>query len=197
MEEMDWREKIDRFKIPVALSVLGLFLIVGGVFASGLNKSNKSVELPKESLVENKKMISVDVSGAVNNPGVYRLEDGSRIEQGILAAGNFAENANKEYISKYLNMAQKLSDGSKIYVPSNGEDTLAVKVGTVAGVKATAVININTAEQSALEGLSGIGPVTAAKIISGRPYSAVEELFNKKIVSKAVFEKIKDQIVVY
>lgn len=197
MENPDWKERIDRFKIPIALSVLGLVLIIGGVFTTGLNKVKPS-NFPKESLVESKKMISVDVSGAVNSPGVYKLDDGSRIEQAILAAGNFSEDANKEYISKYLNMAQKLSDGSKVYVPAEGEQASGSGGGgTVAGVNTSAKVNINTAAQAEIEALPGIGPVTAGKIISGRPYSAVEDLFSKKAVSKAVFEKIKDQVVVY
>ena len=68
---------------------------------------------------------------------------------------------------------------------------------SVAGASTQAQVNINTASQSDLESLPGIGPVTASKIISDRPYQIVEDLVNKKAVSKAVFEKIKDQIVVY
>lgn len=53
------------------------------------------------------------------------------------------------------------------------------------------------ASQGELEALPGIGPVTAGKIISGRPYQQIEDLFNKKVVGKAGFEKIKDMVVVY
>lgn len=187
----------DKYKLPFALSLLGLILIIGGVFASGLTKQ-KSKEYPKESLIQAKKVITVDVSGAVNKSGVYQLQDGARIEDAIVAAGGFSNLANQEYISKYLNLAQKLSDGGKVYVPSEGEQAQAVSGGVIAGVAAQGSnININTASESELDSLSGVGPVTASKIISGRPYETVEELLNKKIVSKAVFEKIKDQIVVY
>ena len=185
-----------KFKLPIGLSLVGIVLIIGGVFASGLNKA-KVKDFPKESLVESQKMISVDVSGAVNAPGVYRLKDGSRIEDAILIAGGFTETANGEYISKYLNMAQKLSDGSKVYIPVNGEVVPVSQAGTVAGTKITSKVNINIATQAELEALSGIGPGYASKIISDRPYQAVEDLLNKKIIGKAVFEKIKDQLVVY
>lgn len=198
MENPGWKEKINQFKIPVLLSFLGVVLIIGGIFASGLNRpsSSKTEKFPKESLVESQKMISVDVSGAVNKPGVYSLKDGSRIESAIEMAGGFREDASGEYISKYLNMAQKLGDGTKIYVPVAGESGVVIQTA-VAGTSTQVKVNINTASQSELEALSGIGPVSASRIISDRPYSKTEELLDKKIISKSVFEKIKEQLVVY
>lgn len=115
---------LEKFKLPLALSFLGIVLIIGGIFTSGLNKNplaSSGQDFPKESLVEGIKMISVDVSGAVLNPGVYKLEMGLRIEDAVKSAGGFSQDANLEYISKSLNMAQKLSDGSKVYVPFEGE----------------------------------------------------------------------------
>ncbi len=192
-EELSWQKKLDKFKIPLGLSLVGLVLIIGGVFVSGLTKPK--VEYPKESIVSGLKKISVDVSGAVVNPGVYQLDEGQRVEDAILAAGGLSENASGEYIAKYLNMALKLSDSMKIYVPFAGEQySGGVGGGTVAGVQAK--VNVNTATQAELEALPGIGPVTASKIISGRPYSKIEDLLTLKIVSKSVFEKIKDSIVI-
>ncbi len=95
-------------------------------------------------------------------------------------------------------MAQKVSDGSKVYVPAEGEQAGGtVTGGTVAGASVQATVNINTATQAELEALPGIGPVTASKIISDRQYQGIEDLLNRKVVSKAVFEKIKDLLVVY
>lgn len=185
--------KIEKFKLPLALSLLGIVLIIGGIFASGSKVKTK--DFPKESIVEAQKLISVDVSGAVAKPGVYKLKDGARIEEAVSLAGGFSDSANKEYISKYLNMAQKLSDGSKVYVPFEGEIAPVSGGGKAGVVGVTSKVNINTASQSDLEALPGIGPVTASKIISERPYQSIEELVNKKIVSKSVFEKIKDQII--
>lgn len=190
---------IERFKLPFALSFLGIVLIIGGIFASGLNKSAgwRTKDFPKESLIQAERLISVDVSGSVIKPGVYQLRDGSRIEQAISAAGGFTETANGEYISKYLNMAQKLSDGSKVYVPVEGE-VIAGSAPNQSGVAGTQnKVNINTSSQVEIEALPGIGPVTASKIISARPFQTVDELMAKKMVSKAVFEKIKDLVVVY
>lgn len=190
-------ENLQKFKLPIALSVLGLVLILGGVFASGLDKSSPK-EFPKESLVESQKMISVDVSGAVNKPGVYQLKDGSRIEDAISSAGGFAETASGEYVSKFLNMAQRIVDGTKVYVPFEG-DVVPVGAGggTVAGTQTQSKVNINTATQSELEALPDIASVRASNIISGRPYQKIEELLDRKIVNKSTWEKIKNSIVVY
>lgn len=193
-----FREQLEKFKLPIVLSLLGIVLIIGGVFASGLNK--QTPKFPKESLVNSQKMISVDVSGAVNKPGVYKLNEGSRIEEAILVAGGFSDSANKEYISKYLNMAQKLSDGSKVYVPVEGDPSFRPPKADFAGQAATtsqAKVNINTSTQAELEALPGIGPVTASKIISGRPYQKTEDILTQKIIFKSVYEKIKDSLVVY
>lgn len=185
---------MDKFKLPIGLVLVGIVLIAGGIFASGGNKS-ASKQYPKESLIENQKMVSVDVSGAVNEPGVYQLQGGSRIEEAIAAAGGLSGTANGEYVSKYLNMAQKLTDGTKIYVPYEGESRpTSEESGPTPEVN---VVNINTASQTQLEALPGIGPVTASKIISDRPYQTIEDLLNKKIVSKTVFDRIKDQVKVY
>jgi len=197
MDNLDWREKLDQFKIPIALSILGIVLIIGGIFATGLDKQ-KPKGFPKESLVEATKNISVDVSGAVNKPGVYQVKDGSRIEEAIAASGGFSESANREYISKYLNMAQKLSDGTKIYIPFAGEPVSSGLSGTaVSGAQIQAKIDINKATQSELESLKGIGSSRASDIISGRPYQKIEELLSKKIIGPTIFENIKDSITVY
>ena len=190
MFNQNLNEWLNKFKVPIALSMIGIVLIIGGVFASGFNKS-KGV-YPKESLVT-QKQISVDVSGAVVKPGVYKLNEGARIEDAIVAAGGLSQEANGEYVSKYLNMAQKLSDGTKVYVPVQGE-TAPVSNQSLPAVRQ---VNINTGTQAELEALPGIGPVTASKIISNRPYKQVEDLLNLKVVNKSTFEKIKDSIIVY
>jgi competence protein ComEA len=57
------------------------------------------------------------------------------------------------------------------------------------------LIDINTATQAQLEPLKGIGPVRAAAIIKGRPYKGKDELVQKKIVPKNVYDDIKEQII--
>lgn len=188
---------IDKFKIPIGLSIVGVVLIIGGMIASDITTNKQTRDFPKASLVAAQKVLAVDVSGAVINPGVYQLQDGSRVEDAIKAAGGLSESASGEFVSKSLNLAQKLSDGMKIYIPVAGESGMVMGGLGVAGVNSSTKVNINSASQTELEALPGIGPVTAAKIISGRPFKNLEDLLNQRIVQKSTFEKIKDSISVF
>lgn len=188
-------ELIDKFKIPIGLGLVGIVLVVGGLVAGSNKAPSTAIDFPKESLVSSQ--ITVDVSGAVVSPGVYELEAEARIEDAIKAAGGLSEQASGEYVSKSLNLAQKISDGVKIYIPYQGDPTSPngyAGQGKIAGVNTSGMVNINTGTQAELEALPGIGPVTASKIISGRPYLKVEDLLSQKIVPKATFEKIKDSL---
>ena len=186
---------IDRYKLPIGLCVIGIVLIIGGLLLS--SKPAQKI-YPRESLTESQKFITVDVSGGVNKPGVYKIKDSGRVEDAISAAGGFSDDAQTEYIARVLNLAARLADGSKVYVPKEGEAAVAVSsVSSVAGTNISSQININTASASELDSLSQVGSVTAQKIISGRPYQAIEELVSKKVVGKALFDKIKDQLVIY
>lgn len=189
-----FRKILEQFKLPLALSLAGLVLIIGGLVSG--QASTREDAFPKESLISSRSII-LDISGAVNKPGVYKLDHNSRIEDAIKAAGGIRENANSEYVSKYLNMAQKLSDGMKIYIPFVDEQGIVSAVKSVGGISSglSGQVSINSASQSELEALPGIGPVTASKIISGRPYGKPEDLLNQKIVSKSTWEKIKDSVV--
>lgn len=191
---------LNQYKIPIALSFVGLILIIGGIFSSGLFKTQTKAVLsakdfPKESIVKSADF-KVDISGAVNDPGVYEIISGERVEDLIKKAGGFSASASAEYISKSLNLSQKLSDGMKIYVPFEGESGGFVKGGggVISGVTTQTKVGINSATLSELDTLPGVGPVTAQKIIDGRPYGEVNDLIIKKVVSKSVFEKIKDLV---
>ena len=109
----------------------------------------------------------------------------------LAEAGGISEDANRDWVEKNINMAKKASDGLKIYIPRIGEEVLSISQNSA---QAGAVININTASASDLESLPAVGPVTAQKIIDGRPYSQIGELIDRKIVGAATFEKIKDKI---
>ncbi len=144
-------------------------------------------------------IITIDVEGAVVHPGLYHLPPGSRVEDAIAAAGGFGNNADSDMVAKTLNRAAKISDGSKLYIPATGESASAASGGIAAGAtqgSATvpSAVSINTASQSQLDSLSGVGPVTAGKIIAGRPYLRLEELVEKKAMSASLFTKLKDQL---
>ncbi|MDO8551893.1 MAG: ComEA family DNA-binding protein [bacterium] len=187
------------------LALLGLVSIGVGIyiFYQKASVSEDKIEIiPLETKVIST-TIAADIEGAIERPGVYRLPSGSRVEDLLIMAGGFSAQADRSFVEKSLNRAQKLTDGAKIYIPEKGAAgsvgvTSASEgiVGASAG-NAMGQVNINTATESQLDKLSGIGPVTAQKIINGRPYQSVEDLLTKKIVSKTVFNKILNQLTIY
>lgn len=217
---MDSQNQLDEFlnkhKLSLAIGFVGLVLLVGGVLSSGLLtktfiKSTKTPIAVSPASLASTAAAKVDVSGEVVSPGVYTLSSASRVEDALKAAGGVTESADPNYLSKSLNLAQKISDGMKIYIPKASEalqlsSGQAGSSGIVAGIShatsgvdsdIASVININAASLSDLEKLPKVGPVTAQKIIDKRPYSSIEELYTKKAVNKFAYEEIKEMVSVY
>lgn len=192
------------YKLPIALTLLGVVLLGGGIFSSFSQldpKTIKAQDLPKASIVSSKnvtKSITIDVAGAVKNPGVYHLDADARVEDAIKTAGGFTNKVNKAFVAKQLNLASKVADGIKLYIPFEGENASAPATGssspTASNASPDSKVNINAASQAELEELPSIGPVTAAKIIKLRPYGSPGELLSKKAVSKLVYDKVKDLV---
>ena len=142
------------------------------------------------------KKIEVDVEGAVVNEGVYSLDQNVRVKDALIAAGGLSVTADRNFVEKSINLAGKITDGAKIYIPRKGENILNDGAQTVEGSvqNNSSQININTATAAELDELPGIGLITAQKIMDGRPYSDVSELLSKKIVGQKVYGQIKDKI---
>lgn len=200
------REFITLFKLPLIFGCIGIFLLILAIViltkqaTTGADVVFTTTDASSSASLK----IHIDVAGAVVSPGVYDLPANNRVQDALIAAGGLSATADREWIEKNLNRAAKLTDGGKIYIPSLNEtkegklqmtnDKLQINQGqNLLGVT-TGQVNINTASQSELESLPGVGPVTAGKIISGRPYQTIEELKTKKIAGNALFEKIKDRI---
>lgn len=159
--------------------------IVGDHRISGLEKSTNEVASGAGEI--SARRIKVEASGAVEKPGVYDMPYDSRVKDVLISAGGLVSKADRNYISKNINLAQRVVDGGKIYFPFEGESGQKV-VGSL--------ININLATEAQLDSLPGIGLATASKIVAGRPYQSISELVSKKIISNSVFQKIKDKIAV-
>lgn len=188
-----------------ALCIIGLFQYF--ISKSGQNdvqfvtSSNEPAIAGVKGVSDVSKEISVDVEGGVQKPGVYSLKEGLRVQDALIASGGLSSKADREYVAQHFNLAQKLTDGAKIYIPKKGEVVASAaqnyNSNDVSGFAAsdnTRLININSATLDQLDTLPKVGPVTAQKIISGRPYASKDELVSKKILTQKTFEGLKDKI---
>lgn len=187
-----------------------------------INKANDSeyIELETEEIEETEiaeneilnseiamkeKNIIIHVTGAVKKEGVVEIKEDSRISDAIDAAGGITEDAD---LSK-INLAYIVRDGQKIYIPSindqvdieniteeAGENIIKEDYGISKGQK----VNINTATQTELETLSGVGPSTALKIINYRnengEFKKIEDLKNVPGIGDVKFEGLKESVCV-
>lgn len=152
-------------------------------------------ELVQEDTIEEKsekkdELLIVHVSGSVKRAGVYQLEKDKRIIDAIEKAGGMLEEAD----SDALNLAEKIKDGMKIYVPKKGE-----KPTTSTNLKSQSYIDLNLAEKEELMTLPGVGEKTADKIIAYReaqPFEKVEDLLKVSGFGKKKMEALKGLIAV-
>ena len=139
--------------------------------------------------------VVVHVAGAVISPGVYRLSDGARTIDAIAAAGGGRGDADLARV----NLAARLSDGLRVYVPSVGETATPV-VGGSSDPAEQGPINLNSASVDQLDGLPGIGPATAAAIIAYRrdhgPFGSIEQLLEVHGIGPSKLEQIRPMVVV-
>ena len=194
LQEEDFSGQDQRLKLLVfGLFFTGLFLLAigAGIFFFRNSSTNDDIQIiSSDSQSQTAAKIVVHVDGAVLNPGVYEMSESARVSDAVSASGGLSDSADMTKI----NLAAKVADGQKIYIPKVGEsDVKGVGVGD-AGSGSTGLVNINTATESQLDTLPGVGPVTAQKIIASRPYSSPEELLTKKAVGQSVYEKIKDLV---
>jgi competence protein ComEA len=144
--------------------------------------------------------VKVDVSGAVNQPGVKELSVGDRVEDALRAADGLSGQADTDYVAMTINLAAKVQDGDKIFIPLKGQPSSATSQATTDSAPTTSApkstapagkISINRASISDLDTLPGVGATYAQRIVDNRPYSSVNELCTKSIFrSKSTCDKI-------
>mgnify|MGYP004604858585 FL=1 len=161
-----------------------------------------SFDRPEEVQTEQSMALYADICGAVQEPGVYKLEEGARIFQLIEQAGGLREDADLTSV----NQAEKVTDGMKVRIYTKEEaaslpqqiwESTAESEQTA---PVSAKININSADIAQLTQLTGIGEARAADIIAYRTehgrFLTIEEIMNVSGIKESTFQKIKDQIVV-
>jgi competence protein ComEA len=191
MEE--WLEKY-RSQISIffiALAILGILILAFLLF----KQKEPEIEVLRS---ESNQRIMVHLEGAVEKPGVYELLSEARLNDLLIRAGGLAAKADRQWVNENLNLAQKLTDGAKIFIPEQNNQTLGVsKSDQLTIIDKDRRININKASLSELDSLWGVGQKRAEDIIINRPYGSVEELLSKKIIPTNVYEKIKNELTVY
>ena len=137
--------------------------------------------------------IYVHICGAVINPGVYQVPVGTRVYQALDLAGGSSDDA---YLSG-INLADKLADGQKVYIPAEGENAEGILSIDSGGVQSV-MININTASEAELMTLPGIGQSRAKDIINYRVknglFESIDDIMKVSGIKEAAFEKSKDLI---
>ena len=142
-------------------------------------------------------VVLVHVAGAVAAPGVYEVAAGARVRDAIVAAGGPSETADWNA----LNLAAAVADGVKVYVPSVGEDvppSLTIpELASLDGASEKA-IDVNVATADELDRLPGVGPATAASIVTERerngPFADVDDLDRVPGIGPAKLEALRDLV---
>lgn len=136
--------------------------------------------------------IAVHVTGAVRHPGLYEFTPGDRVADAVAAAGGMLPDA----VESGVNLARRLVDGEQIHVPDQDDGPNVPLGGSAVGSGRTGAIDINTATAEELEGLPGVGPVTAAKIVAEReqngPFTSVDDLERVPGIGPKRVEQLRD-----
>lgn len=180
----------------------------------------EAAEREEETAQDEPAVCVVHICGAVAEPGVYELPEGSRVMDAVKAGGGFLEDADPAA----CNLAQPVIDGCQIYIMTKEESSSLEETGRQAGIvpagneltadgvldragsdlaapeDSAGKVNLNTADAAALKTLPGIGDSRAAAIIAWRQengrFTCIEDVMKVSGIKQAAFEKIKDRITV-
>ena len=157
---------------------------------------SEETEYSEESSVQ-PQVIFVDISGAVEKPGVYEVSEETRLFEVIEMAGGLSEDADADHV----NQASFVEDGQKIIIPVKGSEAAGDLSSETAGVtvEGSGYININTASADELKTLNGIGDAMAERIIeyrSQRAFKSKEDIMSVDGIGSKTYDKIKDRITV-
>jgi competence protein ComEA len=205
-----WRDRVDELihgDRAVARVAAGALLVIGvAVVAFALLRPSTPSPPPELTLPMASTSAStaapttaaaslvVHAAGAVVRPGLYRLPPGARVDDLVAAAGGVASDADVDRI----NLAALLVDGERVYVPRLGE---AVPVAGGDAASSSGPIDLNTANESQLDTLPGIGPATAKAIVDERArrggrFTSVDDLLNVRGIGPAKLEQLRPLVTV-
>lgn len=198
-------EKFKNIFIKIIIILIILVIIIYNFFLSKNDEeefeiSNIIIEPKNTEIIKDTQKIKVYVTGEVNSPGVFEMDENSRIEDAINLAGGLTPNAN----IKNVNLAFILEDGQKLYIPNiNDKDIEYISKENGENIIDNAKsnnskININKATLEELQSLPGVGASTAQRIITYRTengkFKSIEDLKNVSGIGDKKFESLKDNI---
>ena len=212
MLDLNKRKKVIIILLIIFIGILGYYIYNKNIEEVVISESTttENTENIEKATEETKTKIVVHISGAVNKEGIVELEENSRVADAI----NKAEGLKEKADMKNINLAYKLEDGMKIYIPTEGEEPEENQTNNIVvnsnnqinqkenskNIEKSTKININTATQIELENLPGIGAATAMKIIEYRKqnkkFNNIEEIKQVKGIGESKYSKIKDMICV-
>lgn len=195
--------------VAVALAAGAFFYSAAASGTSGVGGSASSPGVPhpggsgaldRGSTTTTLKVLLIHVAGAVVRPGVYELPVGARVADAVQLAGGAQADADLDR----LNLAAKVADGQRVRVSLRGEplgDAGAMASGEGAADGSDGgLVNLNTANLTQLETLPGVGPATAAKIVTYRQerggFKSVRDLLNIRGIGEARFAELRDRVTV-
>ena len=214
-----WTDRLASLRDRPVVAVAGALLAVGLLVAAGLaflGASAPPAQLtlpraqaggapldgtPETSVPATTPVtVTVHVAGQVRSPGVYALPSGGRVADAVMAAGGTAAEADVEQ----LNLAARVTDGERVYVPKKGEPAPAVAAVPPAGAGAgggakpgapAGPVDLNTATAEQLEALPGVGPATSKAILAYRSshgrFRSVTELLEVPGIGPAKLEALR------
>lgn len=177
----------------------------GEQLTSASKQEISSLEQDKKGAPEN--ALVVYVSGAVYSPGLAELRQNARVKDAVDACGGFLSNADLDAV----NLAKPVKDGDHIKIPEKKPPGMVSAGGAAsgasvsgasggAGASSGGLIDINTADEKALDSLPGVGPAMAKRIIEYRQtngaFQTIEDLKKIKGIGEAKFAKMKDRVTV-
>lgn len=195
----------------LAIVVAATLLVTAAALVAGGGQATTAVELEPSDGASPRAtglgVLIVDVAGAVVDPGVYRLPSDARVADAIAIAGGYGPRVDARRVAIELNLAAPLTDGQHLLVPSRddpvttggGGGGAATGGGAGGGGTVGSLIDLNRSTAAELDSLPGIGPVTAAKIMSSResaPFAKVEDLLSRKLVGQKTFDGLRELVTV-
>jgi len=175
--------------VVLIIAALGIAVVAGMLAPRGASSVVDSTPAPSTGEVDIAALtVVVHVLGAVREPGLYTLPEGSRVIDAVAAAGGFADGADRGGV----NLARVIVDAEQIRIPTPEE---AAAGAASAGTTTDGLVRLNSADQATLETLPRVGPAMAARIIALREerggFRSIEELRDVSGIGDKTFEALK------